>query len=122
LIYAVSDISSSPQSEAQKWRRRYEIEAQQRRKEYAIAQETIKKLRAEVQQLCQLKPSAVPSLPHSRSTPSVQALEAERDRLAQALAEEQAAHARTRDNLISALSDAMDSNARTASAMLSPPK
>jgi hypothetical protein len=48
----------------------------------------------------------------------VQALEAERDRLAQALAEEQAAHARTRDNLISALSDAIDNGRpRTAAAL-----
>jgi hypothetical protein len=103
----MSETSPTAQDEAQKWRRRYEVEAQQRRKEHAIAQETIKKLRAEVQQLCQLKPSAISSSPSS-SALSVQALEAERDRLAQALAEEQAAHARTRDNLISALSDAID--------------
>ncbi|MGF1603292.1 MAG: hypothetical protein ACFCU8_14955 [Thermosynechococcaceae cyanobacterium] len=104
----MSDNLHSPPSEAEKWRRRYEVEAQQRRKEYAIAQETIQKLRAEVQQLCQLKPQAAAALLPSHSMASSQALEAERDRLAEALIQEQEAHARTRDNLISALSDAID--------------
>ncbi|MGB7414754.1 MAG: hypothetical protein WA902_11160 [Thermosynechococcaceae cyanobacterium] len=113
----MSDNLHSPQSAAEQWRRRYEVEAQQRRKEYAIAQGTIKKLRAEVQQLCRLKPNAAASLPPSRSTASLQALEAERDQLAQALAQEQEAHARTRDNLISALSDAMGSRPSSASAL-----
>ncbi len=103
-----------PQSEADKWRRRYEVEAQQRRKEYEIAQETIQQLRAEVQQLCQLRPNVV-ALPASREQPAtLQAaltkVEAERDQLAEALAQEQEAHARTRDNLIGALSDAIGSS------------
>lgn len=95
-----------------KWRRRYEVEAQQRRKEYAIAQETIQKLRTEVQQLCQLGGSTLALSPSSGPASlqvALDAAEAERDRLAQALAEEQAAHSRTRENLISALSDAIGS-------------
>ena len=98
-------------SEADKWRRRYEVEAQQRRKEYAIAQQTIQQLRAEVQQLCQLRPNAPVLSPASQPPATLQTaltqVEAERDRLVEALAQEQEAHARTRDNLIGALSDAM---------------
>ncbi|WP_146242380.1 hypothetical protein [Acaryochloris thomasi] len=103
--------STQRQSEADKWRHRYEVEAQQRRKEYAIAQKTIQQLRAEVQQLCQLRPKT-PALPPSNQQPAtlqtaLTQAEAERDRLAKALVQEQEAHAKTRNNLIGALSDAM---------------
>jgi DNA-binding helix-hairpin-helix protein with protein kinase domain len=112
------DLPSTQQqalSEADKWRRRYEVEAQQRRKEYAIAQKTIQQLRAEVQQLCQLRPSTTALPPSHNQQPGLTLQEAltqaetERDQLAAALAQEQEAHARTRDNLIGALSDAIGS-------------
>jgi hypothetical protein len=115
VLEDLPSIQPQALSEADKWRHRYEVEAQQRRKEHAIAQKTIQQLRAEVQQLCQLRPSATALPPSSKQQPSatLQAAltqaETERDQLAAALAQEQAAHARTRDNLIGALSDAIGS-------------
>ncbi|MEO0375571.1 MAG: hypothetical protein AAF329_13290, partial [Cyanobacteria bacterium P01_A01_bin.17] len=75
------------------------------------AQKTIQQLRAEVQQLCQLRPNTPALSPSNQQPATLQTAltqaEAERDRLAKALAQEQKAHAKTRDNLIGALSDAM---------------
>jgi hypothetical protein len=104
--------------DATKWRRRYEIEAQQRRTEAEAADKIIRNLRAEIQQLCQLGSAVVrPGITALASSSSVSdqqnaALELAklaqcRDELAEALAQEQQQHAKTRENLISALGEAL---------------
>ncbi len=104
--------------DALKWRRRYEIEAQQRRTEAEAVDKTIRNLRAEVQQLAQMgSVMARPVLTAILSDSSVSdqqyitlelaRLAQSRDELAEALAQEQQQHAKTRENLISALGEAL---------------
>jgi hypothetical protein len=104
--------------DAVKWRRRYEIEAQQRRTEAEVADRTIRNLRAEVQQLCHRGSAVarppVTAIPSDDSThdgqnilPELARLAQSRDELAEALAQEQQQHAKTRENLISALGEAL---------------
>jgi hypothetical protein len=104
--------------DAARWRQRYETEAQQRRTETEMADKTIRNLRTEVQQLCQMgqvtvRP-VVPSLPSAalgndkqNLTTELARLAQSRDELALALAQEQQQHAKTRENLISALGEAL---------------
>ncbi len=93
---------------AAKWRQRYEVEAKQRRSEAEIAEKTIRELRAELLQLCQLGPSVRPAPAlMAEKTPELAKLQEERDRLAEALAQEQQQHAKTRANLITALGEAL---------------
>jgi predicted nucleic acid-binding Zn-ribbon protein len=99
-----------------KWRRRYDVEAQQRRAESELAEKTIRALRAEVFQLCQLGP-AVRSAPTLKDGESdgvlgrlrveLAELQQERDRLMDTLAQEQQQHTKTRENLITALGEVM---------------
>ena len=104
--------------DALKWRRRYEIEAQQRRTEAETADRTIRNLRAEVQQLCQtgyaVARPVLTAIPSDSSVSDQQHITLElarlaqsRDELAEALAQEQQQHAKTRENLISALGEAL---------------
>ncbi len=108
--------------DAAKWRRRYETEAQQRQAEAETADGTIRNLRAEILQLCQLGPTVrsaapvpKPFLPAQneqgntleRLTLELAQLAQARDELAAALTQEQRQHARTRENLISALGEAL---------------
>ncbi|NJK30801.1 MAG: hypothetical protein HC940_11980 [Acaryochloris sp. SU_5_25] len=109
------------QESAHRWRRLYEVEAQQRQKEAEIAEATIKALRAEIQHLCHfsaqgaplpisalgeaLTPGASNSVDYLRH--QIRDLMAERDQLVQSLAQERQKHAQTRENLISALGDAL---------------
>lgn len=109
------------QTSAKRWRRLYEVEAQQRQKDAEIADQTIQSLRAEIQHLCQFSTHSGSTLPPSTgqfaaSSTSVHHLRdqitdliAERDQLLQALTQEQNNHAQTRENLISALGDALGS-------------
>jgi hypothetical protein len=104
--------------DAQRWRRYYEAEAQQRRAEVEKADQTIRELRAEVLQLCQLGPTVRPATPtQSPATESDQSVERlkievaqlrqERDKIAASLIQEQQQHTKTRENLMSALSEAL---------------
>jgi uncharacterized coiled-coil DUF342 family protein len=111
---------------ANRWRRCYEVEAQQRRRSAETAEQQIKQLRAEVQQMIQLKTNVEVAksspallLPSSEDehgqvlrllTGEITKLRQECDRLSAALAEEQAQHAQTRSNFITALSDVMQHN------------
>jgi|GEM_PF-3247870 len=109
------------QMSAKRWRRLYEVEAQQRQKDAEIADQTIQSLRAEMLNLCQfpapggslpLSSAGQPavfstSVPHPRH--QIADLITERDQLLQALTQEQNNHAQTRENLISALGDALGS-------------
>jgi hypothetical protein len=104
--------------DALKWRRRYEIEAQQRRTEAETADRTIRNLRAEVQQLSQMGSTVVRPVLTAISSDSAVSdqqyitlelarLAQSRDELAEALAQEQQQHTKTRENLISALGEAL---------------
>lgn len=104
--------------DALKWRRRYEIEAQQRRTEAETTDRTIRNLRAEVQQLSQMGSAVVrpvlTAIPSDSAVSDQQYIILElarlaqsRDELAEALAQEQQQHAKTRENLISALGEAL---------------
>ena len=113
------------QIQAEKWRQRYELEAQQRRQEAEAAEQTMQTLRLELQQRCQLNPRDVPPPVLKPAVAAAEAEErllslaqlrnqlatitAERNQLSQALAAEKEHHAKTRENLISALSDALKS-------------
>jgi predicted RNase H-like nuclease (RuvC/YqgF family) len=112
--------------DAARWQQRYEVEAQQRRKDLTQAQETIASLRQQLQELEQ-------SIPESLEKPSpevlatgatempedwqsldlpegVKARLAERDRLLEALSEEKTAHNHTRSTLITMVADALGRN------------
>ena len=107
---------------AAKWRQLYTTEAQQRRIDAKLTQQTIDSLKAEIQQLkglplSKLEDSA--TLPVVRETvdklQTVDELKqklievmVERDRLVQDLKQEQANHIQTRKNLTVALGDAID--------------
>ncbi len=102
--------------DAAKWRRRYDVEAQQRRAESEVAEKTVRELRAEIFQLCQLGPTVRSAEPikegesdsvAGRLKIALSALQQERDRLAAALAQEQQQHTKTRENLITALGEVM---------------
>jgi hypothetical protein len=106
---------------ADNWRQRYEIEAQQRRSEARLMQQTIDQLRAEIEELKNLPQVTIetPATEETISTvnqlqtiPDLQAklleIWAERDHLAQELKLEQAAHAQTRKSLTFALGDTVE--------------
>jgi chromosome segregation ATPase len=107
---------------AANWQRLYETEAQQRRAEAQQARQTIAALRQQIEQF-QQNTTAKLDLPAQQAAlqaevaqlqtvPALQAklmaLLLERDRLLQALEQEQANHTLTRRNLTTALGDAID--------------
>lgn len=109
-------------AEAERWRQVYQIEAQQRRTEAKAAQHQIALLQSELAQL-QQQPLALkgasPAVDQSAnrtngSSPELQQLQqrlsrlqADCDRLKEALHQEQTNHAKTRVNLTGALGDAI---------------
>jgi hypothetical protein len=99
-----------------KWRRRYDVEAQQRRAESELADKTIRELRAEVFQLCQLGPAIRTAAPLKdgesdgavgRLKIELAELQQERNQFADAFAQEQQQHAKTRESLITALGEVL---------------
>ncbi|MDZ7956804.1 MAG: hypothetical protein RMY34_02665 [Aulosira sp. DedQUE10] len=108
---------------AQKWRKLYNIEAEQRRTDTQLSQQAIASLKAELQKLQGLDTGILPDATavtaiqqEIAQLQSVDDLKAklvtvikERDRLLQALKTEQDNHAQTRNNLTTALGDAIDS-------------
>ncbi len=98
--------------EATKWRRRYEVEAQQRRSETKVADKTIRDLRAELLQLCQLGTSVRPVARPVSIDSEIANLRQDCDRLTEALVQEQQQHAKTRENLIGALGEALQRGKR----------
>jgi hypothetical protein len=102
--------------DAAKWRRRYDIEAQQRRAEAEATEKTIRDLRSEIFQLCQLGPAVRSAAPPKegegdstveRLRIALAELQQERNQLADALAQEQQQHNKTRENLITSLGEVM---------------
>ena len=107
---------------AEKWRKLYNTEAEQRRTDSQLFQQTIASLKAEIQQLKGIENA---TLPDSDTVTAIQqevsqlsSLEdlktkltvamKERDRLLQALKTEQDKHSQTRQSLTTALGDAID--------------
>jgi hypothetical protein len=101
-----SDLQHA-REDASKWRRRYEVEAQQRRNETEVADKTIHDLRAELLQLCQLGASVRPVSRSASVNSELATLRQECDQLTEALAQEQQQHAKTRENLINALGEVL---------------
>jgi hypothetical protein len=99
-----------------KWRRRYDVEAQQRRAEAEVAEKTIRELRSEIFQLCQLGPTVRSAAPLKEDEANsavgqlklaLSELQQERNQLAAALAQEQQQHRKTRESLITALGEVL---------------
>ncbi|MGH8002842.1 MAG: hypothetical protein ACREPR_26270 [Brasilonema sp.] len=107
---------------AEKWRKLYNIEAEQRRTDAQMAQQTIASLKAQIQQIQAIEeaifddPTAATAIEQEvEQLKSVEELQAklitvtkERDRLLQALKTEQDNHTQTRKSLTTALGDAID--------------
>jgi chromosome segregation ATPase len=128
LAEIARDREAALESAAQ-WRQLYNTEAQQRRTEAKLNQQTIASLQAQIQKLQNFSPSIpdetkIISL-HQQQVEELQTLEEvkiklvevllERDRareeinhLASALKQEQTRHSETRKNLTTALGDAVD--------------
>ncbi len=107
---------------AEKWRKLYNTEAEQRRTDSQLFQQTIASLKAEIQKLQGIEDA---TLPDSDTATAIQQEVAqlsgvedlktkltvalkERDRLLQALKTEQDKHSQTRQSLTTALGDAID--------------
>ncbi|HEY9803135.1 MAG TPA: hypothetical protein V6D25_22430 [Leptolyngbyaceae cyanobacterium] len=111
---------------AEKWRKLYNTEAEQRRTDADFFRQTIASLKTEIQQLKgidgQTLPDAKASVGIQQELAQIRTVEdlkaklveviKERDRLRQALKTEQENHAQTRKSLTTALGDAIDSLAR----------
>ncbi|MBD2355672.1 hypothetical protein H6G41_13770 [Tolypothrix sp. FACHB-123] len=107
---------------AQKWRKLYNTEAEQRRTDTQLSQQAIASLKAELHKVQGLDTGALPDATavtaiqqEIAQLESVEELKTklvkviqERDRLLQALKTEQDNHAQTRNNLTTALGDAID--------------
>ncbi|TVP64462.1 MAG: hypothetical protein EA343_05400 [Nodularia sp. (in: Bacteria)] len=107
---------------AQKWRKLYNTEAEQRRTDANLAQQAIASLKTEIHQLKGLESgilvdgkattAAQEEIQQIQSVAELQgrliAMIKERDRLLQALKTEQENHAQTRNSLTTALGDAID--------------
>ncbi|MBP5974985.1 hypothetical protein HW132_20145 [Brasilonema sp. CT11] len=106
----------------EKWRKLYNIEAEQRRTDAQMGQQTIASLKAEIQQIKGIEdarlddPTAATVIEQQvEQLKSVEELQAklilvtkERDRLLQALKTEQDNHTQTRKSLTTALADAIN--------------
>ena len=107
---------------AEKWRKLYNTEAEQRRTDANLAQQAIASLKTEIQKLKGLESGILidgkASTAAQAEIQQIQSLEElqgkviaimkERDRLLQALKTEQENHSQTRNNLTTALGDAID--------------
>jgi hypothetical protein len=111
---------------ATNWQRLYETEAQQRRSETVLAQQVIEQLTQEVHRLQGISAGESGAeqlavieaeVAQLQTVPALQAklveVMATRDRLLQALKDEQVNHAQTRKGLTTALGDAIDQLSRT---------
>lgn len=140
LAQAQSDREAA-QASAEHWRELYNTEAQQRRKEAKLAEQTIETLKAEIQQLKEGRDRVksgdsgegssiekeLEKLPAGDLKVKLAEVMQQRDRLLgetehlmEALKTEQAAHVKTRQSLTTALGDTMDRLKATRAAILGP--
>ncbi len=115
---------------AEKWRKLYNIEAEQRRSDALLSQQAIASLKTEIQKIKGIDETKLPDADTNTSIKaeiavidSVQELQTkliaitkERDRIQQALKYEQENHSQTRRSLTTALGDAIDSLTRERAA------
>lgn len=124
-VQAARASEQSAHASADNWRKRYEIEAEQRRTEVQTLQQTIAQLQADLDR-AQHPPQASATeveaaIAEIQAVPELQAklIEVwnERNQLAQALQSEQLSHSETRTSLTTALGDAIEmlSSLRAAS-------
>ncbi|MEH2055519.1 MAG: hypothetical protein V7K97_04955 [Nostoc sp.] len=110
---------------AQKWRKLYNTEAEQRRTDAQLSQQAIASLKADLHKLQGIETGILAATPVAAIQQEIEQLKSmedlqakliamikERDRLLQALKTEQDNHAQTRNNLTTALGDAIDSLTR----------
>lgn len=107
---------------SEKWRKLYNTEAEQRRTDVQLFQQTIASLKSEIQQIKGIEDGKLPDAQTAtkiqdevENLNSIKELKVklisslkERDRLQQALKTEQDMHVETRKNLTTALGDAID--------------
>ncbi len=129
LTDAERDRNSAWES-AEKWRKLYNIEAEQRRSDALLSQQAIASLKTEIQKIKGIDETKLPdadtnTLIKAEITviDSIQELQTkliaitkERDRIQQALKSEQENHSQTRHSLTTALGDAIDSLTRERAA------
>lgn len=124
-VKAAKASEQSAHASADNWRKRYEIEAEQRRTEVQTLQQTIAQLQAELDRV-KNPPSASETeveaaIAEFQSVPELQAklieTVCERNQLAEDLKAEQLSHSETRKSLTNALGDAVEmlSNLKAAS-------
>lgn len=117
-LQSARDSEAAAHASADNWRKRYEIEAEQRRYETESMQQTIAQLRSELErvktlpQASQSDPALAQIVAQLQTVPDLQAklseVWTERNQLAEDLKAEQADHALTRKNLTTALGDTVD--------------
>jgi hypothetical protein len=129
LADAERDRSSAWES-AEKWRKLYNTEAEQRRSDALLSQQAIASLKTELQKIKGIDETKLPDADTNTNIKaeigiidSVQELQSkliaatkERDRLISALKSEQENHSQTRKSLTTALGDAIDSLTRERTA------
>lgn len=115
-VKAARAAEQSAHASSDNWRKRYEIEAEQRRTETQTMQTTIAELRAELDRLKNQQIASEPEIQAEiAQLETVAELQAklievwsDRDQFAQDLKAEQLSHAQTRKNLTTALGDTVD--------------
>lgn len=125
-VQAARASEQSAHASADNWRKRYEIEAEQRRTEVEALQQTIAQLQAELDHVKNPPQASATEVETAIATiqavPELQAklieIWNERNQLAQELKAEQLSHSETRKSLTTALGDAVEmlSSLRAASA------
>lgn len=113
-VKAAKAAEQSAHASIDNWRKRYEIEAEQRRTETLALQKTIAELRAEVDRL-KNPPQVTEVQGEIAQLQTVEELRSklaevwsDRNQLAEDLKAEQLSHAQTRNNLTTALGDTVD--------------
>ncbi|MBE9009429.1 hypothetical protein IQ250_04345 [Pseudanabaenaceae cyanobacterium LEGE 13415] len=112
-VKAAKAAEQSAHASTDNWRKRYEIEAEQRRTETLALQKTIAELQAEIDRLKNPPTVEIDSeIAQFQTVAELQAKLAEvwsdRRQLAEDLKAEQLSHAQTRKNLTTALGDTVD--------------
>ncbi|BAU12060.1 hypothetical protein LEP3755_25880 [Leptolyngbya sp. NIES-3755] len=112
-VKAAKAAAQSAHASTDNWRKRYEIEAEQRRTETLALQKTIAELQAELDRLKNPPVIEIDSeIAQFQTVDELQAKLAEvwsdRNQLAEDLKAEQLSHAQTRKNLTTALGDTVD--------------
>lgn len=115
-VKAARAAEQSAYASIDNWRKRYEIEAEQRRTETLAMQNTIAELRAELDRLnnpsIEAEPEIQTEIAQLQTVSDLQAklieVWSDRNHLAQDLKAERLSHAQTRKNLTTALGDTVD--------------